>query len=361
MLIRYVLMALVFLHGAFASGMIPVLNEQMGDQAPYAFALYFFGMVLGQLSIWRWPRLSKPWAALPVYELAFAVALAYMAALMSDVGFLTGRFVEGIASGLTLPLLFVHIIRLKSWGAAEKRVAWLNSVFAGGFVSGPLVVDGVVPHAGASGALLVFAGLIALSALALWVQPRTEPSESTEADRAALADAPHGLLLFFPLFAAKLTYGYMLAFLSALGPRYFPSLSYFTILLILAGIFMVGQVIGALLLRRFSRVGLNVVVPLTLTATLVWFAGFDAGEAIFAVAVSHALLAFYGYHNFAGLPESAQKFALFNLSSDPGMVIGALLAALGTSGGWAIAALGAVPAVYWAFGGARREKERQTE
>ncbi len=218
-----------------------------------------------------------------------------------------------------------------------------------------------MPHAGASGALLVFAGLIALSALALWVQPRTEPSESTEADRAALADAPHGLLLFFPLFAAKLTYGYMLAFLSALGPRYFPSLSYFTILLILAGIFMVGQVIGALLLRRFSRVGLNVVVPLTLTATLVWFAGFDAGEAIFAVAVSHALLAFYGYHNFAGLPESAQKFALFNLSSDPGMVIGALLAALGTSGGWAIAALGAVPAVYWAFGGARREKERQTE
>jgi MFS family permease len=344
--IRYVLMALVFLHGAFASGMIPVLNQQMGDRAPYAFSLYFAGMVLGQLAIWRWPRLSKPWAALPVYEIAFAGALVYMAAMKSDAGFLTGRLFEGIASGLTLPILFVHIIRLESWGAAEKRVAWLNSVFAGGFVSGPLIVDAVVPRWQAPGALLVFAGLIALFALVLWAQPESLPGKPTEADRAAIADAPKGLLLFFPLFAAKLTYGYMLAFLSALGPRYFPSLSYFTILLILAGIFMVGQVMGALLLRRFSRVGLNVVVPLVLTATMLWFAGFDAGEAIFAVAVGHALLAFYGYHNFAGLPESAQKFALFNLSSDPGMILGALLAAAGTTGGWAIAALGVVPLAY---------------
>ena len=47
--LRLLLLTLVALHGAFAAGMVPLLNEQLGADASLAFALYF-GALMGWLN-----------------------------------------------------------------------------------------------------------------------------------------------------------------------------------------------------------------------------------------------------------------------------------------------------------------------
>ncbi|MCA9582891.1 MAG: hypothetical protein KC416_13925, partial [Myxococcales bacterium] len=88
---RWALVALVFLHGGFVGGMIPLLNRELGETAPYAFSLYFAGMLLGQLLLWRIAALASPGWALGAYELFFAAAIVWMATHPSPMGITTGR------------------------------------------------------------------------------------------------------------------------------------------------------------------------------------------------------------------------------------------------------------------------------
>jgi predicted MFS family arabinose efflux permease len=341
---KWVLLSLVFLHGAFASGMIPVMNVGLGTEAPVAFALYFAGMVVGQLGIWRVGALAKPGHGLAAYELLFAGALFYMAALFSPIGFLSGRFLEGIGSGMTLPLVFGHVVRLTDWGAAEKRVASMNSAFALGFVAGPAMVRGIDPLLGTRGSLVAFGALFV--ACALWLgalRPRgfDEPDEAaTSRDETTRGLA--GVALFFPIFAAKTTYGFMLAFVSGNAHTFWPELGVVWLLLILSVLFVVGQVIGTRLLRAVPKRALSIALPVLLATSMTWFALGDGELAIFAVALVHSLLALVGYHGMSGIPESARRFALFNLLSDPGMILGAALALPGAVGGFGLVVLGAL-------------------
>lgn len=346
---KWVLLSLVFLHGAFASGMIPVMNVALGTDAPVAFTLYFAGMVVGQVAVWRVGALAKPGHALAGYELLFAGALFYMAALFTPVGFLSGRFLEGIGSGMTLPLIFGHVVRLTDWGAAEKRVASMNSAFALGFVAGPAMVRGIDPLLGTRGSLVTFGALFA--ACALWLgalRPRgfDEPDPS-EAERDATTRGLAGVALFFPLFAAKTTYGFMLAFVSGNAQTFWPALGVVWLFLVLSVIFVIGQILGTRILRAVDKRHLVIALPALLAATMTWFALTDGELALFAVALVHSVLALVGYHEFSGIPESARRFALFNVLSDPGMILGAGLAWLGLRGAFGIVAVGLFGTVFF--------------
>lgn len=337
---RALLLGLVFLHGAFAAGMIPVLNRHLAERAPVAFALYFTAMVAGQWAIWRFGALSRARWALSAWEGQFAAALLLMAAFPTASGLMVGRFVEGIGSGATLPLIFAQVVRLPGWGTPERRIAWMNSAFAVGFVSGPFVIDGLHPAMGTRGALLVFAALFAACALAF--VPAAAPAVAT-APIAAEPAPRRSLDLFFPLFAAKATYGFMLALVGASAHVWFPELAIGWILLALSGVFVGGQVLGTLLVKRVPTRALLVVVPVGLAAAMIWLGAGGAPAALVGVALAHSLLALLGYRQFTSVPDDARRFALFNLLSDPGMILGATLAVAGTTGAWGLAILGLVP------------------
>lgn len=54
-----IFLVLNFLHGIFASGFIPILNKELGSDSALPFALYFLGILLGQLAIYRYLNHSK--------------------------------------------------------------------------------------------------------------------------------------------------------------------------------------------------------------------------------------------------------------------------------------------------------------
>ena len=338
---RAVLIALVALHGAFAAGMIPVLNDTLAERAPIAFALYFAAMVAGQWAIWRFPVLSRARWSLAAWEAQFALALLLMAAVPTEAGLTFGRVVEGIGSGATLPLIFREVVRLEGWGAPARRVAWMNSAYALGFVAGPFAVSTIHPAVGTSAAIASFAALFALCAIVFAVvAPKAHASVS-----GAAASLPSGIRTFLPLFTAKATYGFMLALLGGNVHVWFPALGIGWVMLILAGVFVAGQVVAAMLVKRAPSSSLHVGLPLVLGAAALWLALGGAPAAIFAVALAHSLLALFGYHQFHGVPDDARRFALYNLLSDPGMILGATLAIAGPSGALGLVALAFVPAL----------------
>ena len=338
---RTVLVALVALHGAFAAGMIPVLNDRLAERAPIAFALYFAAMVAGQWAIWRFPSLSRARWALAAWEAQFALALLLMAAFPTELGLTLGRIVEGVGSGATLPLIFQQVVRLEGWGAPARRVAWMNSAYALGFVAGPFAVSTMHPVVGTSVALAGFAAVFALCAvLFAAVAPALRAPAAGDASSVAT-----GIRTFLPLFTAKATYGFMLALLGGNMHLWFPQLGIGWVMLMLAGVFVAGQVVAAMLVKRAPSGSLHVGLPLVLGAAALWLALGGAPVAIFGVALAHSLLALFGYHQFHGLPDDARRFALYNLLSDPGMILGATLAIAGPTGGLGLVALAVVPAV----------------
>lgn len=174
---RPVLLALVFLHAAFASGMVPIANEVLGERSSFAFALYFGGMILGQLAIWQVGALTRNGRLLSTFELGFALSLAAMALGADTTSLLIGRFFEGTLSGLALPLIFSETTSLRDWGTLERRTAWMSSMFAIGFVVGPLVLDALIPVLGVRGVLF--------SAPTVACAPACSRSMSTAVSRSA--------------------------------------------------------------------------------------------------------------------------------------------------------------------------------
>lgn len=336
---RLVLLALVFLHGAFAAGMVPVLNQQLGATAPRAFALYFAAMVAGQGAMWLVAALSRPRAALALYELLFAGAILGMALVMTALGFLVGRVVEGLGSGLTLPLIFAAALRLEGGGTPESRIAATNSSFALGFVSGPLAFEAVHRLAEVRTILLGYAGAFAACALGAWLFLRTPPATAAaEVDASRLEG---GLSRFWPLCLAKLTYGFTFALLGGHAKTLFGDVPLGLVMLGLAGVFVVGQVAASLIVRRFGTGPLLRVAPLVLALGAAGVALTDRGALVFVCSLGHSALILAGYRVLS-VSGDVRVFALWNAATDPALLLGSLLAFAGPQGAAGLSALGLV-------------------
>lgn len=358
--LRLLLLGLVFLHGAFAAGMVPVLNRELGDWAPPAFALYYGGMVAGQLAICWIAALTRSRRSLGWFEFLFAGALLYMGLTLTKLGFVSGRLLEGIGSGLTLPLIFLGVLQLRAWGSTERRIAFMNSSFALGFALGPFLAAAGVAWAGTGQLLLLFAGAFALCALGISLRPPPPPLPEPTGE----APPPPGFARFWPLFLAKIGYGYFLSVLAGHAQALFPGLSERTapltrfvqrlpgleqaefavpwVLLALGLVFSVGQGIASPLVRRTGPGPWLRVAPLVLAAGALGLALTGRGEWVFVMSFGHSFLVFLGYRLLAVSPDGPRTFALFNVATDPGLVIGALLATLGAAGAWGLCLAGLI-------------------
>jgi hypothetical protein len=115
------LLLVAFLHGVFASGFIPILNRMLGTQAGFAFALYFAGLVFGQLAIWRFGPLSRWRYSFSLYECLFGLSLVYMGTFKGSVILISGRGQEGLTAGLDTPVLFAQLVGAPSAMPSESR------------------------------------------------------------------------------------------------------------------------------------------------------------------------------------------------------------------------------------------------
>ncbi|MGV3524079.1 MAG: MFS transporter [Candidatus Sericytochromatia bacterium] len=341
------LLGLSFLHGVFASGLIPILNRQLGTEASWAFAAYFLAQLAGQVLVWRWGALSRWRGLFTVYELLFGASFLLMA-VMPSTWLATGRGLEGLAAGLVLPLIFAHLARLPVQLPVAQRIVRYNGSFAGGYVLGPLLVELALQGLSHRLCLLAFGG--GLIALNLWLGPQLPALPQADENSLRLRQLFAGqdwFARFYSLFYAKCFYGFMLAFVTAYAGRYFASWPLSAITLSLACLFVAGQQIGARLEPRLHRRGLEILLPLGIGLTLFAMGLTGWGGLLYLAALQHALLLFLALLGFSLNMESGRAFALFNSLSDPGMVLGAVLASFGTSALGVMLLLGLLPLLYW--------------
>ena len=255
-----------------------------------------------------------------------------------------GRLGEGLAAGLALPLGFTYAARVESFGSSKQRVAVFNSCFAVGLVSGPAVVTQLMQGVAAPGLLVGFGCGFAALALSLLPLLKGVPAPSEWPSPAEAPASPEGWLdVSFSLFLAKCFYGFLLTFLAAGLIDALKPLSVSWAMVCFSAVFVVGQAVSPSLSRAAAVGRLRVVLPLGLAAFLGLSWRFGAMPFLFGAALLHSMLLFVGYDGASSQPGNAAAFARANVTSDPGMLLGAALAGLGWPGSLVIMALCAVP------------------
>lgn len=342
-----------FLHGVFASGFIPILHDKLGDQASWPFALYFIGLLLGQLMIYWVGKLSQHRALFAVYEVLFGASLIYMGFFSGQWVLTFGRGWEGFAAGLATPLLFTHLILAPNNIENKTKIVRYNAVFALGYVLGPVFVKLTLLRFEVQAFLLV-SGLIfmALNLSLIPLLPNFEAVPEEDLKLSKLFGSINWFDKFYSLFYGKCFYGFLLTFLTSYATVYFHwqigRIDTITLLtLLLAVIFAGGQQLGAKTIKYFNPRSLEIIIPLSISVSLVLFFTLKWGPFLIIAAILQAYLLFIAFLNFTQKIRSGREFALFNSLSDPGMIIGAVCAGLGLKGALIVAALGILPLLYW--------------
>lgn len=212
-----------FFHGVFSSGFIPILNKELGVDSALPFSMYFFGIFVGQLFIYKFSSLSKSKYSYGLYEILFAFSLIFMAFFSGLYGFTIGLTFEGLAAGLATPVLFANIINLKKVWTVEKRIVSFSSVTALGFVSGPFVVSYLLNKFDYKLCLLIFGVLfIILPPLTFFTKEVNEVLEEKDLSLKKIFSDEHWFDKFATLFLIKYFYGFLLSFLSSYLMLYYP-------------------------------------------------------------------------------------------------------------------------------------------
>lgn len=346
-LLAVILILLNFFHGIFASGFIPILNQVLKDQSTFAFSLYFFGILLGQILVFKYYWFSKTKLRYPVYEVLFGFSLLFMAIFSDKTGLTVGRFIEGIAAGLALPLIFSNVIQINELGSLGKRVTIFNSVFAVGFVLGPFTVAFSLNFVSYQNCLAFFGLLFIIITLPLFFMylPAIQKQDESELSLKRIFSSGNWFEKFFTLFLAKSFYGFLLAFTTGYLMSYIHSLSIAQVMFIFALIFITGQIITENTINFFPKQHLEVYVPLLMAGLLILFFFTLNPYIVFGAALLHSILAFIGYLNFGIKVGTGREFAFFNSISDPAMVIGSLLAGFGVYGIWGLVLLTPLPLI----------------
>lgn len=342
------LLLLSFLHGIFSAGFIPILNQVLGKQSSWAFALYFLGLLLGQLLVYRWRHFSTRRWHLSLYEILFGATLLIMGLFASKEVLMIGRGFEGLAGGLATPLIFSQVIQAPSKAEIGQKIVRYNGSYALGFVLGPILLELAI-HAISYRICLMGVGIffmlfnLALSPLLLQMDQVEEASLKLR----KLFGNQDWFEKYFTLFYSKCFYGFLLSFVTSFAAIYFGGWPISVLTLIMAGLFVGGQQLGARTLFRFDKQAVEILLPIALGLTLMLFWATGWRYLIFFAALQHAYLIFIAFLNFTTQMKSGREFALFNSLSDPGMVLGAVLAGFQLKLVWVLMLLALLPLLYY--------------
>jgi hypothetical protein len=207
-----------------------------------------------------------------------------------------------------------------------------------GFVVGPPLVE-ILLRATTARWLLALAGA-ACVVMAVGIRTLL-PARTVDNDAsgAALAASAGWWATFYLIFLAKCVYGFVLPYTADhLAPALAP-LTLAQIMVLISGAAVVGQAAAVPLAGRLPAF----VYPTALAALLVGLRVTSVAWLLFPAAVVHALVLHAGLTSAAARPGGARDFAIVNSLSDPGMVLGSALAAVGPHGLVGLAALSVLP------------------
>lgn len=263
-------------------------------------------------------------------------------------GFNIGRFAEGLASGLALPVLFSNVIKLETLGSEGKRLALFNSITALGFVLGPISLSILMKLYNYKDVMYIFGlGFIFIPIMMFFFRLHgNHEKEGTDISLKSIFIKNPWFEKFSTLFLAKSFYGFFLTLVPSYLMNYFDkSMTVTKVMFIFSILFIIGQVITEKIISVFPKEHLETYIPIILAFALIAF--YITGNPLFicACALFQSMLVFIGYINFSMKTDNAREFAIFNSISDPAIVIGAFLANLGVNGIWGILPLMFIPLI----------------
>lgn len=337
---------LCFFQGIFLSGFIPILKQELADQASFAYSLYFLGLVLGQLAIYRIAKLSHTKRMFCLYQLLFSATLIFMGLSQGAWSLIIGRFLEGLAAGLALPLLFANIVESKALGNVHTRIALFNSFYILGFVLGPILLEYLLQNYRYQSCLLSFSMFFIAIVLGLFFMFGDEKFQKENKRPTKIEHNWHikkNVALFF---FTKSIYGYVLSFVPAHASNYLSEDTTVGMMMLqLSGILIISQVIHERVLRVVSKKFIELFYPMAVSLCCMSFWGMELISSMYVMVFFHSALVLVSYGNFAGKQKSVRSFALYNCLSDPGMFLGASLAIWGIQGSIGIIILSFVPLI----------------
>jgi MFS family permease len=320
------LLIICFLHGIFASGFIPILNSELKEQASLAFSIYFAGIFIGQASIYAFKTLSARFKSYPLYEILFSFTLIFMGINLTTSGLIFGRFIEGLFAGMALPMLFALLVKLDDFMKLSLRIAAFNSIFSLGFVLGTPLIEYSIQSVEIKSILVSFGFLLIALSMLFYILPWKISLNS---------EAPHPRELlkleifkerFLGLFIAKTYYGLILALLSASAIPAMGQYSLSMMIILIAIIFILGQIAAVPLQQYFPKDHVFHLAPLFLAFAVIGMK-FTSSFLPFLILTSffHSILLFASLKNLGEMPTGARGFALYNAITDLGLVLGGLL------------------------------------
>ncbi len=326
------LLSVYFFQAIFVSGVLPIVHQAIPDQADLAYSCYFLGLVLGQALIYQFQRLSSKRIYYSYFECLFGLSLLSMGWFYSFKPFslIVGRFLEGIAGGLSMPLGFVYVSHLPVFGDLKRRISLFNSAFILGMVVGPSLISQLLVWQSPEKifecfglGFIVLTGGIAFNASrmnsAFELQKSTSKWGSQNGDLSWFDT-------FYTLFLAKCFYGFLLPYLAGTLIDQLQPFTISQITLIASGVSILGQMISVLITRWFSKDDLKVSLPLLLMVTLGSSILFQKPVLMLGSVFIHSSLIFLSYLCIASHPGTSREFARLNCLTDAGMLIGSSLA-----------------------------------
>ena len=337
-------LVLCFFQGIFLSGFIPILKQELAKQASLAYSLYFLGLVLGQLAIYRIAKLSRTKRMFCLYQLLFSSTLIFMGLSQGAWSLIFGRFLEGLAAGLALPLLFANIVESKALGNVNTRIALFNSFYILGFILGPILLEYLLQFYRYQSCLISFSMFFIAIVVGLFFMFGTEKFPEDNQKTPQIFDNWNVIKNVALFFFTKSIYGYVLSFVPAHASVYLSEKTTVGMMMVhLSGILILSQILHERLLRIVSKHFIELFYPMAVSLCCIGLLGMELISTIYVMVFFHSALVLVSYGNFAGKQKSVRSFALYNCLSDPGMFIGASLAIWGIQGSIGIILLSLIP------------------
>ena len=353
------LLSYFFLKGAFASGVVPALEVWQPGSAAGAFFLYFCGVIGGQSLVAFVARVSRTPLSNLVAELLFGGSLVLIG--LTGPAFPTaltaGRLMEGIGSGMGLPLMFGAAMRLRVFERPERSALALNAVFGAGFLTGPLLSPNALVHlsptAFIAGAGVVFLCLSSLVFPLLW--PVLSRPQAFGNDEAAVSSRTISLEIVVTLATAKAIYGFLMPALGDVIAMKQVDITMTRAFIWLDVTFVCGQVLCGIALSRMNAVTTRRLLSVGLVIALLLFALTHSLLLGVLVALLQSATLGWAAARLTKKPDSVQSFAQHNVMTDPAMALGAGLAHHPWMGLYGLAAISVLPGI-WQWGRTRNEE-----
>lgn len=323
-----------------ASGVVPLFSKTISNfNLSWGFFPYFLFLFLGQFFVYK--SNSKILSG-KFYVLIISLFTASLLLINyfiqyepnnPNIGFylIMIRAFEGLLIGISLPLVFFHVLNSPfSWGE-DKKLLMLNIYSMLGHILGFVIFDHwkfesisfITAHIFLNFLLITLLFISIIFQKNKYNQLDQLLEGKSQATKTHLSTLRYWFETYYLLTLVKLYYGYFISYI--LFSKTLQPYSLTHLIIIIVVLHISGQIIASYLSRYFSLKSLCFYTMIGFSYITFKYGQSPKFTIFISMAFLHSLINFFGQKKMAYTKNSSKAFALNNGISDVGLIFGALL------------------------------------